>query len=246
MGVVFKRASILRLVCEERPEKRELVASVPKSRPTVDRAIRELEDFNLVRRENGVCKPTYTGKMACTLFSDLEHSFATLEDVKDELSSLPRDADLDEGIFHGASVFQPPDHAPYEKIEPMYEDFSECTKLVGMTRVVLPPYISRVLESGARGAADIDLIITDQVLEVLLENDHDLIMECIETGDSIYTLEGLSKYSLFLIDSETLYIAVYSESNHLSTVLRNTEHQAVEWARNKISSLKNDASLLTA
>lgn len=246
LGIVFKRSGILRLICEEEPDKRELVERVPKSRPTVDRAVRELESYNLVHRENGVCKPTYTGRMACGLYSDLEHCFATLEDVKAGLSALPRDTDLDEVVFHGASVFQPPDHAPYEKIKPMYEDFSECEDVVGITRVVLPPYINQILAYGARDVAVIELVITDEILDVLLENQQDLIVACIESGESVYKTGDLSNYSLFLIDGEILYIAVYSDLNHLSAVIRNTNCEAVKWANNKISRAKDEATLLTA
>ncbi|SEV93099.1 helix-turn-helix transcriptional regulator [Halobacterium jilantaiense] len=240
--VVYKRFEVLQLVCEDSPEKRALVESVSKSRPTVDRAIRELESHGLVHRESGVCKPTYTGRVAYDLYSGLAESFATLEDTRGELLSLPRDADLDEVVFQGGTVLEPPEHAPYTRIEPMYEDVSSCDELVGVTRVVLPPYIDRIIEYGARDVADTELVVNTDILDVLLENQQDRTLDCIESGNTIYTAERLPNYCLFLVDDTILYIALYSGSNHLSTVIRNTDSQAVQWAENKISKIKSEAS----
>jgi len=47
LQVVHKRLDILRYVCKEQPTKRELVDVASRSRPTVDRAIRELEEYIL-------------------------------------------------------------------------------------------------------------------------------------------------------------------------------------------------------
>lgn len=245
IDIVLKREEILRLICENQPDKRDLVDSLSESRPTIDRAIRELEDHQLARREDGVCKPTYTGKMACELYLDFKDAFKVLENTSTGLSSLPLDADLDKAVFHGGSVFHPPDYAPYEEIEPMHEDINNGEQIVAVTQILLP-HINQILTRGAEDQMDVDLIISNEVLDVLLKNQPETILPCIELSDTIYTNDELSQYSLFLIDGEILYTAIFSQTNHLSAVIRNTNHQAVQWAKNLISDLKEDATLLTA
>lgn len=244
--VVLKRATILQYICEEQPTKRDLVDSAPDSRPTIDRAIRELEEYQLVRRKDGVCQPTYTGKMAYELCQEYKNSFDALEKADVEVSALPLDAGLSKAVFHTGSVFQPPEHAPYEKIKPMYEDFTNGDTLSGVTRVLIPPYINQILARSARGALDVELVIDSGALDILLETQEETALKCIESGDTIYKVNGLSQYSVFLIDSEILYVTLYSDTNHLSAVIRNTSCGAIRWAENHIADFKNEASLLTA
>ena len=244
LQVVHKRLDILRFVCKERPTKRELVGAASKSRPTVDRAIRELEKYNLVRRANGLCKPTFAGRKACELYVDVKDSFSILDDTNTELSSLPLDAELSTAIFRGGSVFQPPDHAPYKRIEPMYDDLSEGNSLVAAARVFLPPYINQILSRGASGAMNMDLLIHDQILDALPENQKSTLLECVKSGETVLKVDQLVEYSLFLIDDEILYIAVHSDTNHLSLVIRNTSHQAIQWAKTRFSEIKESATPL--
>ena len=246
LQVVHKRLDILRYVCKQQPPKRELVDAVSKSRPTIDRAIRELEEYNLVRRANGLCKPTFTGRKACALYVDVKDSFDILDDANAELSSLPLDAELSTAIFRGSSVFQPPDHAPYKRIEPMYDDLSEGSSLVAATRVFLPPYVNQILSRGTSGAMDVDLLIHKQIPDALPENQKSTLFECVKSGNTVLKVNQLPEYSLFLIDDEILYIAVYSDTNHLSTVIRNTGHQAIQWTKARISKIKESAIPLTA
>lgn len=246
LQVVHKRLDILRYVCKQRPAKQELVDAASKSRPTIDRAIRELEEYNLVRRANGLCKPTFAGRKACKLYVDVKDSFDILDDANAELSSLPLDAELSTAIFRDGSVFQPPDHAPYKRIEPMYDDLSEGNSLVAAAHVFLSPYVNQILSRGASGAMNVDLLIHKQIPDALSEDQKSTLRECVKSGDTVLKVDQLPEYSLFLIDDDILYIAVCSDTNHLSMVIRNTGRQAIQWAKARISKIKDSATPLTA
>lgn len=245
IDVVLKREEILRLICENQPDKRDLVDAVSESRPTIDRALRELEDHELVRRTDGICKPTYTGKIAYELCRDFKSTFETLDETSTELSSLPLDAELDKAIFHTGSVFHPPDYAPYGRIKPLHDDLKSSAEVVAVTEILIPQ-ITRILRQGLEDSVDIELLIGNEVFDVLLENQPETILPHIESGDAVYKDAGVSRYSLLLIDDEILYTVIYSQTNHLSAVVRNTNHQAVQWSKEHISELKKEATLLTA
>jgi len=242
--VVLKRRNILEYICECQPDKRTVVENLPESRPTVDRAIRELEDHDLVERTDGVCKPTYTGIIACELCEDFQDSFKTLTETGAELASLPLDAELDTSIFLDGDVFHPPDYAPYETIEPMDEEIRGGEELVAVSEVLIP-HINTILEQGMIDDVDVTLLVNDEVLDVLLENQPDSIIPHIESGDAVYRGIDVSRYSLFLIDGEVLYTGIYSQTNHLSSVIRNTNSQAIQWAKDHISEIREEATLLT-
>jgi DNA-binding transcriptional MocR family regulator len=128
IDVVLHRRSILESICENKPDKRTLVETLPDSRPTVDRAVRELEEHNLVERVDGVCKPTYTGQMAYKLCEEFRNSFQMLNNTSAELSLLPLDSNLNKYIFLDGCIFHPPDYAPYQRIQPLDEDLRDGKK----------------------------------------------------------------------------------------------------------------------
>ena len=148
VDVVLKRRIVLEYICQCKPDKRTLVENISVSRPTVDRAVRELEDHDLVKRVDGVCKPTYTGKTAYELCEEFRNSFQMLKETSTELSSLPLDTDLDKSIFLDGSVFHPPDCAPYEAIQPLDEDIRNGEKIVAATEVLIP-HIDQILRQEA-------------------------------------------------------------------------------------------------
>ncbi|WP_434523171.1 hypothetical protein [Halorubrum sp. AS12] len=245
VDVVLKRQTVLEYICQCKPDKRTLVENLSESRPTINRAVRELEDLDLVERVDGVCKPTYTGQTAYNLCKEFTNSFQMLQETSPELSSLPLDAELDKSIFLGGSVFHPPDYAPYERIQPLDNDLRNGEKIVAATEILIP-HIDEILRQGTDGDADITLFVSNDVLDVLLDNQPDRIIPHIESGDGIYRGIEISRYSLFLIDDEILYTGIYSDTNHLSAVIRNTNQQVIQWAKESISELEDEGTLLTA
>lgn len=245
VNVVLKRRVVLKYICQYKPDKRELVENLSDSRPTIDRAVRELEDHNLVERVDGVCKPTYTGKTAYELCEEFRNSFQILKETSSELSSLPLDTDLDKSIFLDGSVFHPPDCAPYKSIQSLDEDIRNGEKIIAATEI-LTPHIDEILKQDTNGEVDITLFVSNDVLEVLLDNQPGSIIPHIESGDTVYRGIKVSRYNLFLIDAEILYIGIYSDTNHLSTVIRNTNQQAIQWAKKSVSELEEEGTLLTA
>lgn len=245
IDVVLKREEILELICQEQPDKRDLVDALPDSRPTIDRAIRELESHELVQRENGVCKPTYLGRKACELYCEFKDTYETLTEVDIELTSLSLDTEIDNSVLQDSSVFHPPDYAPYEQIEPINDDIEVGEEIVAATPILIP-HINQILSRAIEDQVDVDLVLCSEALDVLLKNQPETIIPCIESSDTIYTNDELLQYSLFLVDNEVLYIAFYSQTNHLSAVIRNTNRQAIQWAEDLTMALKEDATLFTA
>ncbi|WP_128906631.1 transcriptional regulator FilR1 domain-containing protein [Halorubrum amylolyticum] len=168
-----------------------------------------------------------------------------LKETRTELSSLPLEAGLDKSIFLDGSVFQPPDYAPYERIQPLNNDLRNGEKIVAATEILIP-HIDEILKQGTNGEVDITLFVSNDVLDVLLDNQPGSIIPHIESGDAVYRGIEVSRYSLFLIDAEILYIGIYSDTNHISTVIRNTNQQAIQWAKKSVSELEEEGTLLTA
>ncbi|MGQ3330623.1 transcriptional regulator FilR1 domain-containing protein [Halorubrum sp. FL23] len=93
---------------------------------------------------------------------------------------------------------------------------------------------------------NITLFLSNSVLDVLLKNQPDTITPHIESCNAIYRGIEIPQYSLFLIDDEILYTGIYSQTNHLSTVIRNTNQRVIEWAKEMVSEFEDEGTLLTA
>lgn len=84
--------------------KRDLVASVDRSRSTVDRAVRELEAAGLVERADGGYVATVAGQLAAEEYRTATDSLATVEAAVAALEPLPYDARLSGELLADATV----------------------------------------------------------------------------------------------------------------------------------------------
>ncbi|WP_167879985.1 transcriptional regulator FilR1 domain-containing protein [Halorhabdus rudnickae] len=243
--VVDKRINILQVVCEEYPTKRDLTNAVSDSRATVDRAIRELEEFNLVCRENGSCRPTYTGILARNLYMDFANAFSILENTNDVVSSLSLDENLVKDIFHGGSIFRPSNFAPYEIIDPISEDLKVSNELVLVSPVYIPSYFNQVLSQGAENSSNVDLIINSRIVDILMDSES-VVEKYLYNGNKIFKKNKTPNYGILNIDKDIVYVLLFTTEGYLSSIIRNTTQSAVQWSMSRISKIKEESSNFTA
>ncbi|GAA0268457.1 transcriptional regulator FilR1 domain-containing protein [Halobacterium noricense] len=234
LKTVLRRAEVLHLVCNEMPEKRNLEDEVAKSRPTIDRAIRELEEEHLVCRDNGLCKPTSAGQLANELYEQFEQSFGRLSKIEQELAALPVETTLPGTILEGASLFQTPDHAPYTTIDPLVDDLLQADNIVVMTPVLISPYLEEISNQRNASQIEISLITTETVAETFNTGAANSLTDDSRLIDQLVVSDALPQYGLILVDGAVSYTLIFTDTNHLSAVIRNTRPDTVEWTRKKI------------
>ncbi len=84
--------------------KRDLVAAVDRSRSTVDRAVRELEDAGLVERVDGGYVATVAGRLAAEEYRAATASLAAVEGAIAALAPLPHDVSVSSALLTGAAI----------------------------------------------------------------------------------------------------------------------------------------------
>jgi predicted transcriptional regulator len=234
---VLNRREVFDIVCRESPDKRDLQEQVTKSRPTVDRAIRELEEENLVNREEGLCKPTVEGRLAYELYEQFEGAFARLSRIENELMELPPETSLPATFFEEGSVLEPPDCAPYSTIEPLVEDLSEASEVVVVTPVLITPYIEILADESNSPLPDVCLTVNERVASVLESNDVKMKMDDVIAQNQLSISDTIPRYGIVLIDERITYILIFSSTNHLSAAIRNDRPDAIAWARERIDEI---------
>lgn len=244
LKTVLRRAEVLHLVCAEMPEKRNLEDEVAKSRPTIDRAIRELEEEHLVCRDNGLCKPTPAGQLANELYERFEQSFERLSKIEQELAALPVETTLPGTILEGASLFQTPDHAPYTTIDPLVDDLLQADNIVVMTPVLISPYLGEISNQRNASQTETTLITTEAVAETFNTSTENSINVDSKPVDQLYISDSIPQYGLILVDEATSYTLIFSDTNHISATIRNRRSDAVEWTRKRISRIKKSGEFI--
>lgn len=75
LELTHKRGYILRAISTDGAEKRDLADELSDSRPTIDRAIRELEADGLVVRVEGKCQLTLLGRLLYERYRDVRNDY---------------------------------------------------------------------------------------------------------------------------------------------------------------------------
>lgn len=244
IGVVSSRAAILSCIYEHSRDKRELTEALPQSRSTIDRAVRTLEEYDLVYREGGSCHLTYVGKAAYECYDGLERSFDTLDDARSMLAPVSLDTDICHSVFEDGVVLHPPEQTPYREIREVCEEIRASSRIRLLSSVALPPYIDQILSAAVNDSTDVVVVTTPGVVEALRETRRELMGPSIATGDTIYQTDGLPAYAPLLIDEDVLYTAFFADSNHLTGVIKNTADRPIRWAASQISAHRADATLV--
>ncbi|MBV0903470.1 helix-turn-helix transcriptional regulator [Haloarcula salina] len=243
VDVVTKRYEFL--VALSAPKtKPELVASIDRSRSTVDRAIGALRDADLVERSGSEYVVTYAGRQATEAYEGFRDRLDALQRAHPVLSGLPPDADIDPEVLHGADVDTATPSAPTAPTERNVDILDGTTSFQGIGPAVLPRYVDVIESLWSDTSVDIELVVTDAVVDSL---DSSL-------PDRRDTLEDLSNVSLYVTEKPMPYavwtaeksdgavsgIVVYTETGIKGAINNDTEAMN-EWAREKYASFRRDA-----
>lgn len=234
MNAQIRREPVIEQLFDGGSAKRELVEAVDASRSTIDRAIRELEEVDLVAQNGRGYRPTLYGRLAHEEFDEIVTRYESLTAAKELLVHLPPDAPVDLRMVEGAEVICTGECgpvAPYRRVEEMVET---AAAVRATSPIVLPSYIDlfvRVIEDGT----NVTLAFDSEVMDMLAS----AYPEAMDTAGDVCncmvreTCE-VPPYALILAD-EAVWLGVYGDGGSLVGALYNDSSEAVEWAGEVLS-----------
>lgn len=244
----YNRYEILTLITEGEFDKREIESQIDASRPTIDRAFRELEDTGILNSEGTTYELTNFGELYCETFTQTADAFGTLASVKEILSRLPRDASIDMQLLEGASVYQAKEHASQEPFMEVINIARQASEISGYSSSLMPYYVdvfhSLIVEEGIPAT----LVVTEDVVETARENYADKSNEVIQAEHAtVYATPKVKTYGLLVAD-ETVAVPIGSERDRLQAVIVNDTGEAMQWAMEYIDRLiePEQAHVITA
>jgi tetratricopeptide (TPR) repeat protein/predicted transcriptional regulator len=244
-GVLARRIDVLERLDEPR-RKPALVEELSVSRSTIDRAIRELERYEFVRREDSGYVLTETGALCRESYRTFRSRTLDVGGACEALATLPPDAAFDTSLLEGAEIRVLDDPRPFAPPPGLSDAFGAADAIRG---VVASMGSTRLFERYHRqvvnDALHLSLVVCEDRFESLSAQLSDALGEMISVGDcAIQTGETLP-YSLFLTrtdDERSVTAVVYETPGVPHAVVHNDDPPAVEWAERTIEAVEAAAT----
>ncbi len=247
LETVTRRRDLLTTLADGPRDKPELVDQLECSRSTVDRAIRELEWLEFVRREDGEYRLTATGQLA---LSEHRRSLATFESIGEAsplLGHIPHDAPLSTAMLDGAETTEPPPHAPTEPLQELADLLDRADRVqatAGAERI--PALRERLVDRCIDGSLDAELIVTDGLATFVRQEYPEQLTALTEDGGvDCFVVDSLP-YELTIIESqrESRVLLFVTRQREITAVIENDSADALAWATDVYRTLRSTASPL--
>lgn len=232
-----KRYDILQLLCDGTLDKRAIEEEIDSSRPTIDRAFRELEEAGILTSTGTAYSLTNFGALYCEEFARARESLKTLNEIREILASLPPDSTIDMRLLEGADVEVAKEHAPQEPFMEVVNVALDADEITGYSSTVMPNYVdvfhTLVVDSGI----ETTLVFTEDVVEVLRDNYAEEFADLIEVDNAtVHATPTIKTYGLLMAD-DTIAVPVGHERDRMQAVILNDTRAAIEWGREYVERL---------
>lgn len=233
LELVARRQDLLERLSRGAVQKRTLVADLPDSRSTVDRAVRELAAAGLVHRTTDGYEATLAGRLAAAAHRDLRASLTDLTAARRLLEPLDGDVALDPCLFAGGEVHVGDGPTPYGSVTRIRDFFTGADRIWVLSRALTDPgLIRRVRDLVVDGGATLTAVVAEALLDQLREHEPDLLCELAAADRVDVSVTDRPPYSLVIGEragERRVLLAVY-DGESLHGVAVNDTPGAVRWA----------------
>ncbi|RXK46724.1 helix-turn-helix transcriptional regulator [Halorientalis pallida] len=233
-SVLSKRADVLDTLREQPRSKSEICDAVGVSRSTVDRAIDELGDFDIVERSppDGY-RQTELGCLLCTARNSFWESIEGAYEASAVESRFPGGDRGEAVVFDGAEVVRPRPHEPDRPLQHLLDLVETADRFRGFSPVVLGHLVDACHERVADHRLDLELVVTQAVLTCLRSRYREKLPLLLAESDvRRYTAGAPFPFGLGIFDhgGQQTAILILCSRNGISGVVENDSRAAVGWA----------------
>jgi predicted transcriptional regulator len=183
---LVRRVALLRRLDSKPADIDVLQSSVDRSRPTVRRAVSDLQETGYVEQSDGQFRTTLTGRLALELYDQFLTTMNNIQTMTDILSTLDPAATLTPVVFANAEIIRPESHS--EHLTPTTHTNGTAVpfeEVIRIRTIVLSLTSQRVELYNKWGQNDIDvsIVISPPLIERLATDHHEQFQGAIATGN---------------------------------------------------------------
>lgn len=242
VSVLADRYTTLRALIDHPQAKRELEDTLDCSRSTIDRAIRELRDANLIHYEDGMWTPTLHGWCAYHARNKYHNHLADLVEAAPVLDNLPLDSPVDCAMLEGVDVYKVNASVPDMVVETILDYVSGATSVRIITPVVLIGFAKRLCERVADSERyDVELTIPKDVFKQVHATYPDLTASFIDDENvQAYCASIPFSFGLLIVDDTNVGLLTFTDHG-IGGFLMNDSEDAGAWAQKQYERVRRNA-----
>jgi DNA-binding MarR family transcriptional regulator len=234
LDLVLSRQRYLARLATAPAEKRELVEELGDSRSTVDRALRALDDWGLIRRGNDGYELTYTGRVLLDTVEEAQAVASTAAAASAALNEFETTVPRDHRFFAGAEVVTMDDRSPAAVLERMQTVAEEATRLRGAAVAANDEEFIAAIHRRAvvEGHLDATFVVTEQVAAYLAAETPAWARDILTSPavDLVVVSDLPFAWYLATIDGQTTaYLAIHGARDNFLGYVANDDPDAVAW-----------------
>jgi len=252
--LVMKRIGVLRQLRDGPAHKRDLVEETGQSRSTIDRAVRELAELDLVeRREDGVTV-TAAGRLAVEHLGEFQTGLGDILATDSVLDPLPSDAAVTTDVVVDGEAMLATEPMPYRPLERVHDALADADRYRAVLPALDDPRQIRLLyEHVVTEGNPAELVVGPVLFATLREEFPRRITAMAEhEGFSALVTEELPPFALSLAERETgegtrttVFVVVFTENGGVHGVIANGSPDAVRWAEQQYERAREGSSAQT-
>lgn len=242
---VVKRAETLDRLARGPTSKRDLRDDLGVSRSTVYKAVRELEEQNLVAEEGGTIRLTLYGRLIVNRY----RSFAgTVEDTARQqslLGVLSHDAPVTTDLLVGADAVLAEPVAPDRPLNYLEDLIRASDRIVGFAPTAFRRYVELFHEQLVADALTADIVFERSVVDHLWADYADRFRKSVEADCySLWVTDEPLPFGLVVAEGDRDEVAVvaYDEELDAKGVITNDAPAALDWGRDVFEQYRANAT----
>lgn len=247
VSLVQRRHEFLRALGTEPLSKPELVEATSYARSTVDRAMDELVDAELVEREGACFRATTAGVRMLEAYETFRETAELYYDAREAIAGLDHDEPFPPEILDGAEIEVATSDMPTGPVVRGFQETDHLDRMRTTCPVMLDVYDRYMYEVVVELAADVELVVTPAVLETIETQYGERLHAVLDTGRvTVYVCDDIPSYAFYLQDglpraSDGSELGVTVHEGHGLHTIKNDSPAALEWGRERWASVLADA-----
>jgi predicted transcriptional regulator len=245
LDAVHKRQEVLASIDAHAAEKRELAVELDVSRSTVNRAVNELEEFDLVCETDDGYRLTAFGGFAYRGYRSFMDRYDAFVAAKPLFAYLPDELPVALELVDEAEVIRSEPPAPEEPLTRL-EDVVRAGESVEGTFPVVTYRCVELFETQAReNEARVDLSFDEECLTYLTNQFHRELSLALELDNwTVRQIDDKPPLGLVVVDDERFWLGAYDEDGGLKGAFVGEADGVVAWARNVLDRYREEGRRL--